>query len=608
MPTHIYRSLEQGSDVRLLELAPGSRNEPLRGVLRHTSLSKTGDYEAISYVWGSDIKCQTLETMDGTIAITASLHSALKQLRFSNASRILWADALCINQYDNAEKSSQVRLMYKIYSQATKVVAYLGDEADDSELIPPLLEDMISRDLFDKGSVGSLARSRFSNEMLGPLAALMCRPWFRRAWIIQEFLAAKDIVMVRDSWEVHWATLYKAVDNSYSFSELSLNFGAITDENKIKSNLTSRGSIAFSTLDMGRDRTRAENGDSRIYSSLLDLFELYQDKEATRKRDHLFALLSLANDTDDSAFDPDYAEPFEKIVRRYAGAFIRQKHCFRLLVSAGLNSEPSRFPTWIPDWTIRRKTRFFEGFAVNMDTYRAAASTEVVAHFDEHADELIMKGGYFDQIVQVVQPWKEGEESSLLSEDAQALYLRQCDDLIHSYGSYLTGESLFDVQWRTLIANRDDDGQDLDDHLSPAMRQSYLAFRKELSVPAPDAYDNMLLPKPLQIHTGGKAQSEEEQLTKDFNPYSFDSVFFRLTHHYTACLTKRGCVCLVPKEARINDIICVFYGCPVPFVIRRSQIRQGNLFHLVGVSYVHGFMDGEILSAEGFEETYIHLH
>ena len=606
----MYKKIEQSHGIRLLELASGSASDPLKGELRHTRLDATGDYEAVSYVWGSDLKCHLLEITgsEGAIPITASLYSVLKQLRSPLVPRTLWVDALCINQDDNIEKSAQVRLMYDIYSQATKVVAYLGDEAEDSHLVPPLLERLADRILFDQGQAGSLARSRLKSEDLQPVAALMRRPWFRRAWIIQEFLAAQDILMVCGSWEVHWRTLYQAVDNTYSFDGLSLSSPSLNDWDKSKSRLTSKSCIVFSTLEMGRDRKDPNGSNSRVYSSLLDLFDLFQDKEATRKRDHLFALLSLASDVDDSAFDPDYVEPLEAIVRRYADAFIRQNKCFHLLASAGLSSQPTRFPSWIPDWTTQRDCRWSEGLADNMATYKAAASTDLAALFDKADDVLVIKGIFFDQIAQLLRPWSEGAESSVLSDERQASYLRQCDELSRSRRCYPTGENPFDVLWQTLIAGRDQDGQELNDSTSRIMKLSYLAFRKECKVPTDYARDDTSDSSFVQEHISTDSENREELSTQDADSYTFDSVFFPLTHQYTVCLTERGYLGLAPKNAKIKDWACVVYGCPVPFVIRRSEGREGALYQLIGKSYVHGIMNGEALLGESFKEEDIRLH
>lgn len=55
------------------------------------------------------------------------------------------------------------------------------------------------------------------------------------------------------------------------------------------------------------------------------------------------------------------------------------------------------------------------------------------------------------------------------------------------------------------------------------------------------------------------------------------------------CITTRGLMCLLPAMCAKGDVIVIFTGCPVPYVLR----KRGNFFELIGHCYVHGFMDGE---------------
>lgn len=47
-------------------------------------------------------------------------------MRLRHSKRIIWADAVCINQQDDAEKSHQVPLMGSIYSLAKTDAVWLG--------------------------------------------------------------------------------------------------------------------------------------------------------------------------------------------------------------------------------------------------------------------------------------------------------------------------------------------------------------------------------------------------------------------------------------------------------------------------------------------------
>jgi hypothetical protein len=53
---------------------------------------------------------------------------------------------------------------------------------------------------------------------------------------------------------------------------------------------------------------------------------------------------------------------------------------------------------------------------------------------------------------------------------------------------------------------------------------------------------------------------------------------------------------LAPIGAREKDVVCIFYGCSVPVILREHTDTSGHYFQFIGESYVHGMMDGQALS------------
>jgi hypothetical protein len=91
-------------------------------------------YEALSYVWGSPEKKLPLRMHNQSFDVTVNLHAALLRLRNHFMERILWIDAICIDQENRKEQERQIQSMAKIYSQANRVVVWLGEAAEDSDL------------------------------------------------------------------------------------------------------------------------------------------------------------------------------------------------------------------------------------------------------------------------------------------------------------------------------------------------------------------------------------------------------------------------------------------------------------------------------------------
>jgi hypothetical protein len=58
------------------------------------------------------------------------------------------------------------------------------------------------------------------------------------------------------------------------------------------------------------------------------------------------------------------------------------------------------------------------------------------------------------------------------------------------------------------------------------------------------------------------------------------------------CTTRKGCICLAPKEARPGDVVTVLLGCPNPMILRPTD---DGVFKVVGEAYHDKLADGEAL-------------
>jgi hypothetical protein len=127
------------SHIRLVCLHPGT-DEATFCELMTVSIESAPGYEALSYTWGDPSSLETIimatqgfEIMQ-QFSVTSNCFSALKRLRYEDRTRVLWIDALAIDQSNVHERNHQVSLMSKIYSQAAGVIVYLGESADNSDL------------------------------------------------------------------------------------------------------------------------------------------------------------------------------------------------------------------------------------------------------------------------------------------------------------------------------------------------------------------------------------------------------------------------------------------------------------------------------------------
>jgi len=88
-------------------------------------------------------------------------------------------------------------MMGDIYSVAINVVVWLGEEADNSDLVPPFAQLLIDilLPLEEALQIEAEDLTRFglpppTDRHWKALRDLFSRPWFSRKWIIQEFAMA----------------------------------------------------------------------------------------------------------------------------------------------------------------------------------------------------------------------------------------------------------------------------------------------------------------------------------------------------------------------------------------------------------------------------------
>ncbi|KAH4350890.1 hypothetical protein HBH98_038780 [Parastagonospora nodorum] len=192
---YTYKPLPDHHNTRLLHLQPGLPGEPLYGSLAITNLDNCGcTYEAVSYAWGSSAKSQYISLDSRKLAITESLFTALQRFRSAQSARVLWADAVCIDQANDIERSSQVNMMGEIYRGAASVLVWLGHEEDSH--VQGVLRGI--REFFEDGAERhdyywheSQVQTFEGEQVLfdpnkGDIAGLisMCAcDWFGRGWV-----------------------------------------------------------------------------------------------------------------------------------------------------------------------------------------------------------------------------------------------------------------------------------------------------------------------------------------------------------------------------------------------------------------------------------------
>ncbi|KAH6696422.1 heterokaryon incompatibility protein-domain-containing protein [Leptodontidium sp. MPI-SDFR-AT-0119] len=434
-PIDIYTKLAPGF-TRILVIEPRTRNEQIRCTLEpieilgvreqdESTLVERRLYEALSYTWGDATKCQTIECNGKNFGVSQNLFDALINIRLSDKRRTIWIDALCINQENDAEKSEQVRYMYAIYRAATRVIVWLGIEADDN-----------------RKNRATIMRRDHNHECLVQLARLIkgietltTRPWFFRSWIRQEVAAAPKATVRCGSREVPWTALKRSANclvrlrSKYVASRSFFNGADDEFEGLIGPYKEQSLGLKFLKKDwvVGQSLL-AEAGDLRSIwyyhtGGMLELLMAGRAYDATDARDKVYAILGMAevplnprelsprlvSAGDDKKERPvmrvDYSASVSEVYQHTAKYLINRDENLDILCILPTHRDGTSddLPSWTPDWRVPLSSRpLYANWDYISYKWGASGFTETESQDQADLNRLAVKGFEIARIQQLL--------------------------------------------------------------------------------------------------------------------------------------------------------------------------------------------------------------
>ena len=573
---YVYASLPDCHSIRLLELVSGPVFGPLQCRLVVSRSIVDQSYQALSYAWGETKKTHQIVIEGKCLPISANLDRALRRVYQTEQDLCLWVDAICINQVNAAEKENQISMMLQIYQSARRVVVYLGEQAEHSELLPEFFDVTIRvRRLFDSldneeenidqedlnKSMGTLKEigEPTSNHIVWRAArAFYGRPWMLRVWIVQEVLAADELVFLCGDWELPGSIVYDSVIASMLWPQLSP-FGEMMNRP-----LGSKGEglrQLFRIL-----HARSVNLVGR--TELLDLFYLTYGCKATDPRDQVFALLGLAQEANHPSLRPNYSEDWRETYLRYTEYFIREGSGLRALYlssadSASANKQSGEMPSWIPDFSFEGKRTWFANDHNEVHGEATAGGNDTPS----------LRINIFHKIL-IIRVLQLDSIQSLSPHQTQ-------QQLSDPYGQVL--------QWRT----------ELEELWPSAHSRSSEEMR--------DTLCRVMLchqePPNLELLQSLLWSADHTEFERSVDGKKLFRDLVHLCEPRRRCVTSTGFLGQVPLHTQEGDAVVILMGSAVPFVLRQRQARH----QLIGQAYIHGVMMGEALQFDHLVEEEIEL-
>ncbi|KAE8417466.1 heterokaryon incompatibility protein-domain-containing protein [Aspergillus pseudocaelatus] len=659
-----FRSLGRLEESQIGQITFEGKQEGAVCRLNIESLEKTSSpvYAALSYCWGTELYSSWLYVLPPDVPfdrrmqwqddqwedliqqckgfrIGENLKRALLRLRREDESITLWVDAICINQNNEEEKTQQLLQMAKVYRMANYVCVWLG-EADS-----------------DKRSNRAM---RYIPKIMD--FAFLERAFSRR-WVVQEISLAKEASVYCGKMAVPWTEFADAVSILVAYQEkIKGLFKSWREGVQTLGEVQSFGAnklLQATTRLFQRDAKGVAQNPLKGIEYLVTSLSTF---DASKPRDIVYSLVSIASDTyDPVSYDAgqegddnnkdyklaiDYKLDEVEVYRNFV------KYCILSSGSLDIICRPwampkigkGRLPTWIrllqdsefgeptevyngrkngesllgpvgsPLYKASRGIKFTDPSTRTTPSSRKKRKTEADASdarvVRQISSTLLAKGFKLAKV-----------EAVSLVNASGLIPRRSLLDIAGWAGVDENPEEVPDHIWRTLIADRDFDGQipptlyqrvclwclDIADtfhnghfntdqllHEESDMLRAYLTrvrnvtwnrrfFRALMKAPHTDS----------SYSPSGQTERDNEVSGSEEEP-SFEEGKRQWTEN--------DLFGLCPEATTLGDFICILYGCSVPVILRQST-RDPKCYKVIGECYVHGKMEGEAVEDCKEEKT-----
>jgi hypothetical protein len=544
----------------------------------------TPEFEALSYVWGDPLITRPIKLNGQPYQVTENLEAALRGLRHDDRVRIMWIDAICINQRNPREQEHQIGLMRDIFGGCAQCIVWLGEEDHETEKVfEPLhwMQDNLhlqewpcfSKSEATKGQCGAGKDNTYGvGPALEPLRKFLRRPWFSRTWTFQEFVLPRKHEIHCGHFQIPFSLLKKA--------------------QRVLNRHTSKCCIMYSTSLLYLVQSLKVSLDTTVFPldymlhyhrnyKTINFLEVLNDnchRTATRDHDKVYGLIGLAPLYIQKAVLPDYGLDVAVVFAQPLVAYWQTKASLRPLIYVRKQSHKFQLPSWVPDWSHALTSPGYQ--KIRTATYdifnacRYAHLLPIVFH-----DRILRVQGVCSDTVKT------------LFEAESMIHTKSC--LFITVWGWLEMAAKCSVQescralatfsknalWRTLLLD------------SVEVEVTHLLLRR-----ATESDFNTL-------HTElASFESDLGSLEVDHVSPLMSNVIYRM-RQAKLIITTNGWLGMVPRDTQIGDEIYVLAGGRMPFVLRPSQEKfspsgssnaQRSCHTLVGECYIDGSMDGEL--------------
>ena len=574
-------------------------------------------YLGLSYTWGVGALTDSMNINGGQILVTANLKAGLEQW----ARRVVlgaqgfedkpgfWADALCINQADDKEKSSQIKLMGDIYRSAWATVVWLGPQAKDEDIAVGTIQGAadVAQDLGLSGSgLGEWRNDPDQEEYISsaihslsvgpgapadiplqPMLDFFQKRWWRRVWTLQEVKLAQRVFVLCGPAVLHPQTFRDCL--VILEAKHSLIQGRMECERDLRVLQHLLALIGGACVQLYPQESK---------ESLLRVLDTAKltNKECSDPRDHFFGLLGMVNAQCAEMGmlrDVSYANDISEVYTAVAKALLKV-HGPEVLSYCYMDDQASRsaapalsistckeLPSWVPDW--RRYIHPLQGHICYRGNplYRSSDcfSDSEINDPMEIDGSLLSIDGLFVDTIQTKAERFPSLEGYLTLQSRILVWKIWMTSIKQQLPKAIIDQADTTSLSRTII--RASCAEQLpvvnfDSHASQVVRR------------ISETTDNWMLEELIDI-----LMTDDVRDFVDPHLDEYLSEVVKLDSDYRIFLTTNGSIGLGRKGCEPGDIVAILRHVSAPFLLRAIESNGQQQYHIVGDAYLDGIMDGE---------------
>jgi hypothetical protein len=559
-------------EIRLLVIHAGSgTSNTIHCSFQHLLLkegSYVPPYKTISYTWGDPTPTSQLIVSGKPLMVPKSAEQATRKFRLTDNDQVLWIDAACINQNDIEERNAHVRYMSLVYSKSQGNLVYLGeDEEDLSGLAFATLRRLNEKKLAMTRSISP------DSKELKALDSVFSRPWFRRAWVVQEVVLGGTSLCHLGQ---HTILLHQFI-----FAALAVRRAAEWQDThaEVTEKFSAETAIAIENLvTVSGLRDQYKKGIPEVP----DIAELIpRSRQCSNPRDMVYCIIGLLDPPATRDMPPRlrirYEDTVQNVYRsatRYSLAHRDSPYILHQVVhrTDGEIYDNDGFPTWVPQWHRQLETG-------------TPSRLSIKFHCWPHNELIKPKDKCEDLLPNLLR--LDGIVIDTVTSVTDVLRLDDCHDPVAVNNFVTTAEHI-----ARQVTSESSSKLDFTTSLAKTLIAGSFNFFKLCTQDDIDHFSRY------RQHLSRLVQENATRLIRNIPPGDGSRRYHnQLT---TVCVwrrfmaTKHGHIGLAPQATRAGDAVVALRNGMWPFVLRRVDCEEER-WQLLGQAYLRGYMQGEIV-------------